>query len=112
MIDPTVPNGPKTAADVQTQGQSAAPQVPQGQSATAPAGLTAHGVAAATAVVGVPSAALATWAIETYLRPHGAPLPDWVAAAIGSAIATAATYVYHVGSALLSKWLNAKLDEP
>ena len=77
-----------------------------------PAPLTAAGVAGTTAVVGVPAAALVIWAIETYWKPGGAPLPDWVAAAIGTGIATFATWVYHVGSALIQKWLNAELDKP
>lgn len=77
-----------------------------------PKALSAMSVAANTAVVGIPSAALIVWALETYWKPGGAPLPDWVAAAVGTAVASAATYVYHVGSALVQKWVNAKLDEP
>lgn len=81
-------------------------------SAAAPATYSAMAVAVNTGVVGVPCAALAVWAIETYWQPGGTPLPDWVAGALGTGIATAATYLYHVGSTLFQKWINAKLDEP
>jgi hypothetical protein len=78
----------------------------------APAGpkpLTALAAAGNTAIVGTSTAALAVWLIETYWKPGGAPLPDWVAALLGGWIASAATYLYHVGSALFQKWVNAKL---
>ena len=73
---------------------------------------SALGVAANTTIVGTPLAGLAIWALETYWKPGGAPLPDWVAGLLGGGIAAAATYAFHIGSALFQKWLNAKLDEP
>lgn len=90
------------------------PEVPESAPKPTAEGQTysAMAVALNTGVVGVPAAALVVWAIETYWKPGGAPLPDWVAGAIGTAVATAATYLYHVGSALLIKWVNGKLDGP
>ena len=87
------------------------PPVPA-QALAAPKSYSAAAVAVNTGMVGVPAAALAIWAIETYWKPGGSALPDWVASAVGTAIGAAATYLYHVGSTFLQKWVNAKLDEP
>lgn len=108
--DPVKPSAANSDPLIEAvQPARAVPPVQPVQSAKAYSAMT---VAVNTGVVGVPCAALAIWAIETYWKPGGAPLPDWVASAIGTAIATAATYGYHVGSTLLQKWINTKLDAP
>lgn len=99
---PPAPSPPSAPA----QPPSAAAQPPS--AAAQP--LTALAAAGNTLTVGTGTGTLVVWLLTTYWKPGGAPVPDWAAALIGGWIAGTATYAYHVGSALVQKWVNAKLD--
>jgi hypothetical protein len=81
---------------------------PSAGGATAQA-LTPLGVAGKTMIVGGSAAGVAAWAIQTYIRPHGAPVPDWIAAMIGVQIASAATFLWHIAGAALARWASKGL---